>query len=168
MPKVAAHYRDEGVKWAVVAGDNYGEGSSREAAALSPRYMGGFAVLANSMARIHETVNSRKTPHKAAACTDQVAPFRRSQNLKKQGLLPLFFTKSGDYDSISSEDKLRISGLKTLGPSKPLKLEIIKPDGTVVTTELSHTLTMDQVEWWVVLSRCPSMSGHADRSLAVE
>ena len=61
VPRVAAHYRDNGVKWAVVAGDNYGEGSSREAAALSPRYMGGFAVLANSMARIHETVSAYET-----------------------------------------------------------------------------------------------------------
>lgn len=136
VPTVAAHYRDNGVKWAVVAGDNYGEGSSREAAALSPRYMGGFAVLAKSMARIHET------------------------NLKKQGLLPLFFTNSGDYDSISSEDKLRISGLKTLSPSKPLRLEIIKPDGTVVTTELSHTLTMDQVEWFKAGSALNTLRPH--------
>lgn len=98
--------------------------------------MGGFAVLAKSMARIHET------------------------NLKKQGLLPLFFTNSGDYDSISSEDKLRISGLKTLSPSKPLRLEIIKPDGTVVTTELSHTLTMDQVEWFKAGSALNTLRPH--------
>ena len=74
MPKVAAHYRDNGVKWAVVAGDNYGEGSSREAAALSPRYMGGFAVLANSMARIHETVGAHPTAKEAAARADNAAP----------------------------------------------------------------------------------------------
>ena len=60
VPQTAAYYRDKGMKWVVIAGDNYGEGSSREAAAMSPRFMGGFCVIAKSMARIHETVRQSK------------------------------------------------------------------------------------------------------------
>lgn len=82
MPHTAEQYRDAGIRWAVVAGENYGEGSSREAAAMSPRFMGGFCIIAKSMARIHET------------------------NLKKQGLLPLFFTDPAVYDKISSSDEV--------------------------------------------------------------
>lgn len=79
---ISRAYRDAGARWAVVAGDNYGEGSSREAAALSPRYMGAYAIIARSMARIHET------------------------NLKKQGVLPLFFKDPAVYDNIKPGAKV--------------------------------------------------------------
>merc|ERR1712190_199831 len=86
VPDVAREYRDAGVKWVVVGDQNYGEGSSREHAALEPRHLGGVAVLVRSFARIHET------------------------NLKKQGMLPLTFADAADYDRITGNDKLSIMG----------------------------------------------------------
>ncbi|KAI5476039.1 hypothetical protein MNV49_000468 [Pseudohyphozyma bogoriensis] len=124
VPSTAASYRDQGVRWAVVAGENYGEGSSREVAALSPRFMGGFAIIAKSLARIHE------------------------MNLKKQGLLPLTFADADDYDMISPEDTLTLQGLQSLAPGRPVSLLVTKPDGKTIDVMLRHTFTEGQLRWF--------------------
>lgn len=130
IPDLMKKWKSEGTAWAVVAEDNYGEGSAREHAALSPRFLGGKLVLVKSFARIHET------------------------NLKKQGMLPLWFANPSDYDLVSSRDTLRTKGLKDLVAKKgdnggTLGLEIIKPDGTVVEIETKHTMSKDQVNFFV-------------------
>ncbi|GLD47282.1 aconitate hydratase, mitochondrial-like protein, partial [Lates japonicus] len=94
VPDVARHYKANGVNWVVVGDENYGEGSSREHAALEPRHLGGRAIIVKSFARIHET------------------------NLKKQGLLPLTFADPQDYDKIRPDDKISITGLKSFAPGK--------------------------------------------------
>ncbi|CAL7933089.1 unnamed protein product [Xylocopa violacea] len=94
VPEVARHYKKNGVKWVAVGDENYGEGSSREHAALEPRHLGGRAIIVKSFARIHET------------------------NLKKQGLLPLTFANPSDYDKIEPTDKISLLGLKDLAPGK--------------------------------------------------
>ncbi|OWT38220.1 aconitate hydratase, mitochondrial [Cryptococcus neoformans Bt1] len=124
VPATAEYYRDTNRKWAILAGDNYGEGSSREAAALSPRYMGGFAVIARSMARIHET------------------------NLKKQGLLPLFFRNPADYDKIMPGAQLKLSNLQVLAPGSPVYLIYINAGQEPIQVELFHSLTYRQITWF--------------------
>ncbi|GAA5916530.1 hypothetical protein JCM6882_003573 [Rhodosporidiobolus microsporus] len=124
VPDTATSYRDAGIKWTVVAGDNYGEGSSREVAALSPRFMGGCAVIAKSFARIHE------------------------MNLKKQGLLPLHFVTPEDYDRIQPSDKLSLSGLSSLAPGEPLTLTVSPTSGEAWSTSLKHTFTDLQIGWF--------------------
>lgn len=94
VPDVARDYKKNGVKWVAVGDENYGEGSSREHAALEPRHLGGRAIIVKSFARIHET------------------------NLKKQGLLPLTFADPSDYDKIQPTDKISLLGLKDLAPGK--------------------------------------------------
>lgn len=94
VPEVARHYKKNGVRWCAVGDDNYGEGSSREHAALEPRHLGGRAIIVKSFARIHET------------------------NLKKQGVLPLTFANPSDYDKIQPTDKISLLGLKDLAPGK--------------------------------------------------
>uniref|UniRef100_A0AAQ6IV04 Aconitate hydratase, mitochondrial n=1 Tax=Anabas testudineus TaxID=64144 RepID=A0AAQ6IV04_ANATE len=113
-----------GVSWVVVGDDNYGEGSSREHAALEPRHLGGRAIIVKSFARIHET------------------------NLKKQGLLPLTFSNSSDYDKIRPDDKISIRGLKTFTPGKPLTAVVKHSDGTEETLELNHSFNETQIEWF--------------------
>uniref|UniRef100_A0AAQ6IA05 Aconitate hydratase, mitochondrial n=1 Tax=Anabas testudineus TaxID=64144 RepID=A0AAQ6IA05_ANATE len=113
-----------GVSWVVVGDDNYGEGSSREHAALEPRHLGGRAIIVKSFARIHET------------------------NLKKQGLLPLTFSNSSDYDKIRPDDKISIRGLKTFTPGKPLAAVVKHSDGTEETLELNHSFNETQIEWF--------------------
>ena len=90
--KVARHYKEEGLGWAVIGDDNYGEGSSREHAAMSPRFLGCRLVIAKSFARLHVT------------------------NLKKQGVLPCTFADSADYGKIQKEDKISVHGLAGLSP----------------------------------------------------
>merc|ERR1712165_530923 len=106
VPDVAREYRDAGVKWVVVGDQNYGEGSSREHAALEPRHLGGVAVLTRSFARIHET------------------------NLKKQGMLPLTFADAGDYDRIKPDSRVSIKGLATFAPGQPLTCHVAHADGS--------------------------------------
>jgi aconitate hydratase len=122
--KIARELKQQGVQWAVVGDENYGEGSSREHAAMSPRYLGCVVVLVKSFARIHET------------------------NLKKQGILPLTFKDPRDYDRIEQRDRLSVVGLYTLEPGKPVTVEIKKPDGRVETIEALHTMTREQVAWF--------------------
>eukprot|EP00301_Raphidiophrys_heterophryoidea_P027910 c9886_g1_i1.p1 GENE.c9886_g1_i1~~c9886_g1_i1.p1 ORF type:complete len:789 (-),score=217.91 c9886_g1_i1:166-2490(-) len=124
VPEVAAAYRDSGVGWVVVGEENYGEGSSREHAALEPRYLGGKAVIVKSFARIHET------------------------NLKKQGLLPLTFADPADYDKISHDDVVTIAGLTTFTPGVPLTLKARKTNGSEVSITLNHTFNDEQIEWF--------------------
>ncbi|MCU7495326.1 MAG: aconitate hydratase [Ignavibacteria bacterium] len=123
-PEIARDYKARGVNWIVVGDENYGEGSSREHAAMEPRFLGGRAVIAKSFARIHET------------------------NLKKQGMLPLTFANPSDYDAIQEDDRLSIIGLNDLGCEKPLKLIIKHKDGSTVECVLNHTFSPGQVEWF--------------------
>src|SRR5205085_10894245 len=122
--KIARELKRAGQQWVVVGDENYGEGSSREHAAMSPRYLGRAAVLVRSFARIHET------------------------NLKKQGVLPLTFQDPADYDKFEQNDRVTISGLYSLEPGKPVTVEIKKPDGRVETIEALHTMTREQIAWF--------------------
>jgi len=124
VPDVARAYKAAGVQWVVVGDENYGEGSSREHAALEPRHLGGVAVLVRSFARIHET------------------------NLKKQGMLPLTFATPEDYDKIDPEDKLSITGLSTFAPGVPLSVVVKKPGGVTLNVTVNHTFNADQIEWF--------------------
>ncbi|XP_012343856.1 aconitate hydratase, mitochondrial isoform X2 [Apis florea] len=124
VPDVARHYKKNGVKWVAIGDENYGEGSSREHAALEPRHLGGRAIIVKSFARIHET------------------------NLKKQGLLPLTFANASDYDKIQPTDKISLLGLKDLAPGKPVQAEIKHKDGKVDKITLNHTLNEQQISWF--------------------
>ena len=120
----ARDYKASGQKWVVVGDDNYGEGSSREHAALSPRLLGGSAVIARSFARIHET------------------------NLKKQGLLALTFDDREDYSKIREDDRVDIVGLSDLSPGEKVDCKIHHSDGTSDTIQLNHTYSETQIEWF--------------------
>lgn len=122
--QTARYYKSQGIRWAIVGDTNYGEGSSREHAALSPRLLGGAAVIARSFARIHET------------------------NLKKQGILALTFTDPGDYDRIREDDRLNLTGLSGLAPGKPVACEISHADGTTESLSLTHSYTAEQLAWF--------------------
>ena len=123
---IARHYRAEGVKWVIIGDDNYGEGSSREHAALCPRLLGGAAVIARSFARIHET------------------------NLKKQGLLALTFSNPDDYDRLREDDRIDLTGLSDLAPDKPVACTVHHSDGTSETLSLNHSFGQPQIEWFRV------------------
>ena len=122
--KIARDYKAHGIKWAAVGDHNYGEGSSREHAALSPRLLGGAAVIARSFARIHES------------------------NLKKQGLLALTFQDPADYDRIRADDRLSLVGLEEMAPDQPVECRIKHADGTSETLRLNHTFSASQLEWF--------------------
>jgi aconitate hydratase len=124
VPDVARVYKAKNVPWVVIGDENYGEGSSREHAALEPRHLGGRAVIVRSFARIHET------------------------NLKKQGLLALTFADPKDYEKIGSRDKVSIVGLDKFAPGKPLTGVINKPDGSKIEIKLNHTFNEGQIEWF--------------------
>jgi len=124
FPRVAAAYHAAGQRWVVVGDRNIGEGSSREHAAMEPRYRGCAAVIARSFARIHET------------------------NLKKQGVLALTFADPDDYDRIHEDDRISILGLSDLAPGAPVAVQVAKPDGTTLDIAAEHTLSHDQIEWF--------------------
>ena len=124
FPKIARHYKAAGLRWVVVGDENYGEGSSREHAAMEPRWLGAAAVIARSFARIHET------------------------NLKKQGVLPLTFAEAADYEKVGETDRVSIHGLNDLAPGKPLEVTFHHQDGSSDTVLVRHTLNKDQVEWF--------------------
>jgi aconitate hydratase len=121
---IARDYKAKGVKWVVVGDANYGEGSSREHAALSPRLLGGAAVIVRSFARIHES------------------------NLKKQGLLALTFQSPADYDRIREDDRISLVGLRDMAPGKPVECLVKHADGTTETLRLSHSFAASQLEWF--------------------
>jgi len=124
IPSIARQYKAKGIKWVVIGDNNYGEGSSREHAALTPRFLGCGAVIAKSFARIHET------------------------NLKKQGLLALTFSDASDYDKILETDRLSLAGLDKIEEGKPIKCTIRHADGTAHDISLSHTYNSSQIEWF--------------------
>jgi aconitate hydratase len=120
VPGTARDYKAHGLPWVVIADHNYGEGSSREHAALQPRYLGGKAIIAKSFARIHES------------------------NLKKQGMLALTFANEADYDRIRASDRVSILGLRELAPGKPLVLSV----NGEWEARLNHTFTFEQIEYF--------------------
>jgi aconitate hydratase len=124
FPSIARDYKSKGKGWVVFGEENYGEGSSREHAAMSPRFLGARAVIAKSMARIHET------------------------NLKKQGLLPLKFANTADYDKVREDDRVSITGLATFAPGKNLKITLKHADGSSDSFEVTHTFNQEQIEWF--------------------
>ena len=124
VPDVARAYKKAGLPWVVIGDENYGEGSSREHAALEPRFLGGRAIIVKSFARIHET------------------------NLKKQGMLPLTFVNAGDYDKISGDDRVDIVGLASLAPGKNVTLKVTKKSGAKFDVELAHTFNAEQITWF--------------------
>jgi aconitate hydratase len=123
IPEVAKSYKSNKRGWVVIGDENYGEGSSREHAAMSPRFLGCRAVIVKSFARIHET------------------------NLKKQGVLPLTFADPKDYDSIKEGDTVSIIGLEKITPGVNLTLHITKADGGTLDIGLKHSLTDEHIKW---------------------
>jgi aconitate hydratase len=124
LPRLARAYKAAGIGWIAVGDSNYGEGSSREHAAMSPRFLGARAVIARSFARIHET------------------------NLKKQGLLPLTFADAADYDEIRADDRVSLTGLDSLAPERPVTGRVRHADGAEKTLRLVHTFDAEQIEWF--------------------
>ena len=124
VPDVARAYKAKGIKSIVVGDHNYGEGSSREHAAMEPRHLGVAAVLVNSFARIHET------------------------NLKKQGMLGLTFANENDYDKIQEDDTINFLDLNEFTPGKPLKLEFLHKDGSKDVIVANHTYNQSQIDWF--------------------
>ncbi len=124
LTRIARDWKAKGVSWIVVGDENYGEGSSREHAAMSPRHLGAKMVLVKSFARIHET------------------------NLKKQGILPLTFASPKDYDLFEQADRVSVVGLQTLAPGRPVEVRIHKPDGRTVTIQTRHSLTEEHIGWF--------------------
>ena len=124
ISKIARDYKAQSVKWLVVGDSNYGEGSSREHAALSPRLLGGAAVIARSFARIHES------------------------NLKKQGLLALTFKDPADYDRVREDDRVSLVGLKDIAPGKTVECQVRHSDGSSDTLQLNHSYSESQLDWF--------------------
>ena len=124
VPDTQRQYKSEGIKTVVVGDHNYGEGSSREHAAMEPRHLGVCAVIVKSFARIHET------------------------NLKKQGMLGLTFNNESDYDLIQEDDIFNFIDLKTFKPGKPLIIEVIHSDKTKDLIVTNHTYNQSQIDWY--------------------
>jgi aconitate hydratase len=124
VPKVQRHYKEKGIPTVVVGDHNYGEGSSREHAAMEPRHLGVKVVLVKSFARIHET------------------------NLKKQGMLGITFANEADYDLIQEDDTFNFIDLEDFAPDKQLTIEIVHEDGSKDTIKANHTYNLPQIEWY--------------------
>ncbi len=124
VPDAAADYRDAGMGSVVVGDENYGEGSSREHAAMEPRFMGVKVVLVRSFARIHET------------------------NLKKQGVLALTFADRDDYDKVLEDDTIAVKGLTEFAPDKQFTVVLSHADGSVDEIKANHTYNTNQIEWF--------------------
>jgi aconitate hydratase A / 2-methylisocitrate dehydratase len=124
IAQIARRYKAKGIGSIVVGDENYGEGSSREHAAMSPRFLNVRVVITKSFARIHET------------------------NLKKQGILALTFADSKDYEKIEQQDRISVTGLGSLAPGKPVQVTIHKTDGTALTIHADHSITEQQIAWF--------------------
>lgn len=124
VPKVARHYKANGLGSVVIGDENYGEGSSREHAAMEPRHLGVRAVIVKSFARIHET------------------------NLKKQGMLALTFVNPEDYNAINEDDRISLLDLNNLSNGQPITCKITRPDGTTISFPLNHTYNESQFGWF--------------------
>lgn len=136
--EIARDYKAKGLRWVVVGDENYGEGSSREHAAMSPRFLGAAAALVRSFARIHEA------------------------NLKKQGVLPLTFADPADYEKVMETDRISIRGLAELSPGAPVTVVLRHEDGSEDSFEAHHTLNEEQIEWFKAgsaLNRIKALSG---------
>ncbi len=136
IPAIARDYKSKGIRWIVVGDENYGEGSSREHAAMSPRFLNGAAVIVKSFARIHET------------------------NLKKQGMLPFTFANPADYDKVQETDWISILGLEGLAPKKQMTAVIHHVDGKEDRILLNHSMTADQIQWFKAGSALNLLSGN--------
>jgi aconitate hydratase len=123
-PEVARHYKEAGLAWVAIGDENYGEGSSREHAAMEPRFMGAKAIIVRSFARIAET------------------------NLKKQGVLPLVFSDPATYDEIGEQDRISILGLADLSPDRPVQCRIHRPDGSTLDFTCTHSLSDEHIAWY--------------------
>ncbi|MFC1884919.1 aconitate hydratase [Thermodesulfobacteriota bacterium] len=135
LPDLAVYYRNKARGFVIVGDENYGEGSSREHAAMTPRFMGARAVVARSFARIHEA------------------------NLKKQGVLPLTFQGPGDYEKVGEFDLVSIVGLDRLKPGKKVKSILRGRSGKALELHLSHTMTEEQIEWFRAGSALNTLRG---------
>ena len=124
FPDIAKAYHEAGQAWVVIGDENMGEGSSREHAAMEPRFRLGLVAIARSFARIHET------------------------NLKKQGMLPLTFADPADYDRIGEDDRIAVRGLAGLTPGKQVTVEVTSPGGGSWSFQASHTFSEQQIEWF--------------------
>ncbi|MBW2312988.1 MAG: aconitate hydratase [Deltaproteobacteria bacterium] len=124
FPAIARHYKAEGLRWVVVGDENYGEGSSREHAAMEPRHLGAAAILVRSFARIAET------------------------NLKKQGVLPLTFADPAAYEKVGEHDRVSLIGLVDLAPDHPIEVVLHHADGSEDRIQANHTLNEDQIAWF--------------------
>ena len=121
---IARDYKARGLTWVAIGDENYGEGSSREHAAMEPRHLGAAAIIVRSFARIHET------------------------NLKKQGVLPLTFADPADYDKIREDDRISLLGLTELAPGTTVRMVMSHADGTTDEAVLNHTFSENQIEWF--------------------
>lgn len=133
--QAARAYKAAGQGWIAVGDENYGEGSSREHAAMSPRWLGCRAVITKSFARIHET------------------------NLKKQGIVPLTFKQASDYDKVRADDRAALRGLVGLAPGSSVRLVLSHADGTSEEIDLAHSFTREQIEWFKAGSALNLMKG---------
>ena len=124
FPDIARSYHEAGQGWVVIGDENMGEGSSREHAAMEPRFRGGLVAIARSFARIHET------------------------NLKKQGMLPLTFVDPEDYERIGEDDRIAVRSLNQLAPGHSLEVEVTSPDGTTWSFTANHSFSSEQIEWF--------------------
>jgi aconitate hydratase len=124
VPEAAKHYRDNSVGSIIIGDENYGEGSSREHAAMEPRFLGVKVVLVRSFARIHET------------------------NLKKQGVLALTFADKADYDKIQEDDRFDVLGLAEFAPGKDFTVVVHHADGSTDEIQAKHTYNQNQIEWF--------------------
>jgi aconitate hydratase len=124
LPELAKAYKDAGIQWIAIGDENYGEGSSREHAAMEPRYMNGRAVISRSFARIHEA------------------------NLKKQGVLPLTFADPADYDKVRVDDVVDITGLAILTPGSTVTVVLHHSDGTTDSVTARHTMSDEHIGWF--------------------
>ena len=124
FPDIARSYHEAGQGWVVIGDENMGEGSSREHAAMEPRFRGGLVAIARSFARIHET------------------------NLKKQGMLPLTFVDPEDYERIGEDDRIAVRSLAQLAPGHSLEVEVTSPEGTTWSFSANHSFSSEQIEWF--------------------
>ncbi len=135
IPAVARALKQVGKSWVVIGDENYGEGSSREHAAMCPRHLGAAAVIVRSFARIHET------------------------NLKKQGVLPLSFANPADYDKVRADDVLALEGLESLAPGSKLTAVLKHADGSTERAALKHSYNAEQIAWWKAGSALNTLTG---------
>ena len=124
FPEIARSYHEAGQGWVVIGDENMGEGSSREHAAMEPRFRGGLVAIARSFARIHET------------------------NLKKQGMLPLTFADPADYEQIGQDDRIAVRSLSNLAPGKEVEVEVTQPNGSSWSFATNHSFSEEQIEWF--------------------